>query len=150
MPVFSDGLGDNMRWTSAFFIVPVFMAANLAAAAGPGVPPAALATLEPGQWELRSRDAGEPAQRLCVRDLMTLIQLRHQGQVCRRYVVEDGRDRTSIAYDCPGTGHGRTEVRVETSRLAQIDTQGVVDGYPFAMTLEARRVGSCTPLAYRK
>lgn len=139
-----------MRWTSAFIIAPVFMAASLAAAAGPGAPPAALGRLEPGQWELRSRDPGEPMQRLCVRDLMALIQLRHQGQLCRRFVVEDSRDRTSIAYDCAGKGHGRTDVRVETSRLAQIDTQGVVDGYPFAMALEGRRVGSCAPLASRK
>jgi len=139
-----------MRWTSAFIIAPVFMAGTLASAAGPAAPPAALATLEPGQWELRSRDPGEPMQRLCIRDLMTLIQLRHRGQVCRRYVVEDGRDRTSIAYDCPGTGHGRTDVRVETPRLAQIDTQGVAEGYPFAMSLEGRRVGGCTPLASKK
>ncbi|HEX7874688.1 MAG TPA: hypothetical protein VF475_17385 [Sphingobium sp.] len=124
-------------------------AACLASAAS-GTTPAALAGLEPGQWDLRSRDSSEPPVRICVRDGLSLVQIKHQGQACRQFVVEDTAERTSITYSCPRTGHGRTVVRVETPRLVQIDSQGVVDGYPFALDLEGRKTGTCTPLAARK
>jgi hypothetical protein len=48
-----------------------------------------------------------------------------------------------VTYDCAQAGQGRTALRVETARLVQIDSQGVSGGTPFAMTLEARRVGAC-------
>ncbi|MET0365119.1 MAG: hypothetical protein ABW169_10735 [Sphingobium sp.] len=115
-----------------------------------GSTPAALAGLEPGQWDLRSRDASEPPVRICIRDGLSLVQIKHQGQNCRQFVVEDTNERASITYSCPRTGHGRTVVRVETPRLVQIDSQGVVDGFPFALDLEGRKVGACTPLAARK
>lgn len=128
-------------------ILPAMLAAPAPAlAGGPGAAPLALSTLEPGQWDFRSRDPGEPTLHLCIRDMLTLLQLRHRGQVCSRYVLEDGQERTSIAYNCPKTGHGRTELRVETSKLIQIDSQGVADGYPFAMSLEGRRVSACPPM----
>ncbi|MFT3967799.1 MAG: hypothetical protein QM690_18150 [Sphingobium sp.] len=109
--------------------------------------PAALAGLEPGQWDLRFRDSSEPPLRICVKDGLSLIQIKHQGQSCRQFIVEDTAQRASITYSCPRTGHGRTVVRVETPRLVQIDSQGVVEGYPFALDLEGRRTGACTPLA---
>lgn len=134
-----------MRLSRAFAIAIAMTAALPALAGGPAAAPAALSTLEPGQWELRSRDPGEATQRLCIRDLRTLLQLRHQGQNCPRYIVSDAPDRTSVTYSCPGTGHGRTDLRVETPHLVQIDSQGVADGYPFAMALEGRRIGACPP-----
>lgn len=135
-----------MRWIGAVIIA----SAALAAPAAHATPPAALATLETGQWELRSREPGEPMQKLCVQDLMALFQVRHQGQNCARYIVENAADRASITYNCPGTGHGRTDLRVETSKLVQIDSQGVADGYPFAVSLEGRRVGVCAPVTAKK
>lgn len=119
-------------------------------ALSPAPPPAALAGLEQGQWELRSRDPGEPSLRICVRDTQSLLQLRHQGQICRHFVIEDTPERFSVTYTCPGTGHGRTDVRVETPRLIQISSQGVADGAPFALDMEGRRTGSCAPIAARK
>jgi hypothetical protein len=140
-----------MRFVGAAIVMPfALMATAAVTASGPVTLPAALATLETGQWELRSREPGEPVQKLCVRDLMALFQVRHQGQNCPRFVVEDEPDRTSITYNCPGTGHGRTDMRVETSRLVQIDSQGVADGYPFAISLEGRRVGVCPPVTAKK
>jgi len=82
--------------------------------------------------------------RVCVRDLRDLLQVRHSGQNCSRYVLEDAPARTSVTYSCPRTGHGRTEIRIETSRLIQIDSQGVEGGFPFALRLEGRRTGACT------
>lgn len=125
----------------------VILATGMAAQAVAAGAPTALAALEPGQWDLHSRDAGEPSVRICIHDGLSLIQIKHQGQACRQFVVEDAADRASITYSCPRTGHGRTVVRVETPRLVQIDSQGVADGYPFALDMEGRRTGSCTPLA---
>jgi hypothetical protein len=138
-----------MRWMSAFRMGAVALALGLVAPAVANGPPAALAGLEPGQWDLHSRDSGEPPVRLCIHDGLSLIQLKHQGQTCRQFVVEDTTDRVSIAYSCPRTGHGRTVIRVETPRLVQIDSQGVADGYPFALDMEGRRTGACSPLARR-
>lgn len=104
---------------------------------------AALDSLEPGEWELRSRDPSEPPIRVCAADLRQLLQPRHPGASCSRFVIEDGARRAVVTYDCVGSGRGRTSLRVETARLAQIDTQGVADGSPFALVAEARRVGAC-------
>ncbi|HEX7853032.1 MAG TPA: hypothetical protein VF503_04985 [Sphingobium sp.] len=134
---------------SAFRVLPVVLAVGAAAPVMGGTP-AALADLEPGQWDLRSREPGEASVRLCIHDGLSLVQIKHQGQSCRQFVVEDTADRTSITYSCPRTGHGRTSIRVETPRLVQIDSQGVVDGYPFALNLEGRRTGACAPLASKK
>jgi hypothetical protein len=48
-----------------------------------------------------------------------------------------------VHYTCPGAGHGRTTVRVETPRLVQIESQGMARNEPFAIRLEGRRTGNC-------
>jgi hypothetical protein len=103
----------------------------------------ALQVLEPGEWELRTRGANAEAIRLCAADIRQLLQPRHPGQSCTRFVVEDAARRTVITYDCAGSGQGRTSVRVETARLVQIDSQGISNGLPFALLAEGRRVGTC-------
>jgi hypothetical protein len=138
-----------MRWICAIAIILPVMGMTAGRAADPAVPKA-LAGLEPGQWELRSRDPGEPVRRLCIHDFQTLIQMRHQGQSCRHFVVENLTESASVTYNCPRTGHGMTVVRMETVRLVQIDSQGVEDGFPFALNLEGRRIGTCAATAERK
>ena len=132
-----------MRATIALAVLPAMMAVPGVASGPESALPAVLSILETGQWDLRSRDPGEPSMRVCVRDRQALLQLRHQGQACKRFVVEDSPRRTDVAYTCPRTGHGRTVLRAETPRLIQIDSQGVADGYPFALNLEGRRTGTC-------
>ena len=44
----------------------------------------------------------------------------------------------TVNYSCPGVGRGRTEIRFETPRLIQIDSQGLDRGAPFALRAEAR------------
>lgn len=136
------------RWIVAVaMMISAVMAVPYAIAGDDPASLAALSGLEPGQWELHSRDPGEATTRLCIKDFQQLIQLRHQGQVCKRFVVEDTPGRASVSYTCPRTGHGLTVMRMETARLVQIDSQGVADGYPFALNLEARRTGVCSPMA---
>ena len=104
----------------------------------------ALRQLEPGEWEVRERAPGATPRRLCAADLQHLLQLRHGRAACRRFIVSDAAESLVVTYDCAGAGNGRTALRVETSRLAQIQTQGIADGAPFDMAFEARRVGACS------
>lgn len=105
---------------------------------------AMLDRLDSGNWEMRNRDDGE-VSRICLENGRRLIQLRHQGAKCDRVVIEDGPNQVTVQYTCPGRGYGRTQIRYETSRLVQIDSQGIANGLPFAFAAEARRVGDCSP-----
>jgi hypothetical protein len=104
----------------------------------------ALARLEPGLWQIR--DLGEPKARpqsICVADPSILTQVQHRNSPCSRVVLSNDAAGATVHYTCPAHGFGRTSVRVETSRLAKIDTQGIIDNAPFAYRAEARRVGTC-------
>lgn len=98
--------------------------------------------LEPGDWEVRDRDGGDRI-RLCIDSGRKLIQIRHQNETCRSVVAEDTPGAVTIAYSCPGNGNGRTRIRFENPRLAQLESQGIAGGLPFDFTAEARRMGNC-------
>lgn len=121
--------------------------AVLAAAApafGGGPSLAMLDQLEAGRWELRER-SGSALQQICVPGGRQLIQLRHPGAQCSSFVITDTPATVVVQYTCSGRGYGRTEIRRETNRLVRIDSQGIVDGFPFDVSAEARRVGACQP-----
>lgn len=103
---------------------------------------AMLTGLQRGKWEVVSRDGG-PSRAVCLGDTAQLIQLRHAGSACERYVVEDAPDRVTVQYTCKGNGYGRTSIRKETNTLVQIESQGVAGGLPFQFKAEARRTGAC-------
>lgn len=100
--------------------------------------------LDAGRWELRVRDSSNPAERLCVNNGRRFIQLRHAEVSCDRLVVEDSPSEVTVQYTCRGQGYGRTNIRRETSRLVQIQSQGIRNGLPFEFRAEARRVGDCS------
>ncbi|WP_225010656.1 MULTISPECIES: hypothetical protein [Novosphingobium] len=104
---------------------------------------AMLDRFESGQWELRQRDGGGGGSRRCLGNGRTLIQLRHPGLQCRSTIIEDGEASVTVQYVCPGNGYGHTRIRLENPRLAQIETQGIANGLPFAFVAEARRAGPC-------
>lgn len=104
----------------------------------------ALAMLQPGQWEIRSRDNADANRSFCMSDAKVLLQLRHPNNVCSRFVISDTAREATVQYSCSASGNGRTSIRVETPRLVQIETQGVADQSPFAFSAEARRVGECS------
>ena len=58
-------------------------------------------------------------------------------------MIEDGANAVTVQYTCQGSGYGRTQIKRETSRLVQIESQGIAGGLPFEFTAEARRVGDC-------
>lgn len=104
----------------------------------------ALSHLQPGLWQLRKLDdAAAPRRSICVANPEILMQLEHRGAPCSQIVVTDDASNATVHYTCPANGYGRTSVRVETPRLAKIDTQGIIGNSPFAYRAEARRVGAC-------
>jgi hypothetical protein len=128
----------------------VFVCGFLAGIAAPGfAQPAAAPTLvalnalQPGQWDLRSRDDPSESRSMCVSDVRTLLQVRHGSAICARFVIANDPATATVHYTCPGSGHGQTTLRVETPRLVQIASQGIVNGAPFAFTAEGRRTGVC-------
>jgi hypothetical protein len=117
--------------------------------AAPAVPQtrgrlAALSHLEPGLWQLRDLDDARAAhQAICIGDPAILMQVQHRNAPCSRLVIANDPQGATVHYTCPASGFGRTSLRVETPRLARIETQGISDNAPFAYRLEARRTGSC-------
>nr|WP_052223214.1 hypothetical protein [Novosphingobium malaysiense] len=99
--------------------------------------------LDKGAWELRERGDGAAVHKLCVENGRELIRLKHRGMACSSVVVEDKPDEITVQYTCRGRGYGRTHIRRETNRLVQIDSQGIVNGLPFSLVEEGRRVGAC-------
>jgi hypothetical protein len=82
---------------------------------------------------------------VCVADPAMLLQVKHYNEPCSRLVIDDQPNQATVHYTCPANGFGRTWLRVETPRLAKLDTQGIVDKTPFAFRAEARLVGPCGP-----
>lgn len=116
------------------------------AAAGPtyGVEVASVLTsLKQGVWELRQR-GGTGSQRLCITDRAAFIQLKHPGRACDRITLEQNKSSIIVQYTCKGSGFGRTQLRMETPQLVQLETQGVADGFPYEFSAEARWVGECS------
>ena len=104
---------------------------------------AALDVIQPGQWALRSRSNPSQSRALCLGDPVLLFQLRHGSAACTRFVVSSDPRVATVQYRCPGAGNGRTTVRVETPRLVQIESQGILNNEPFVIEYEGRRVGEC-------
>jgi hypothetical protein len=122
------------------------VAASAAAPAGSRVEGAApvLGRLEHGLWQLRPLDGRRsPQPSVCLGDPEKLAQLQHVHRNCSRRLVASARDSVTLSYECPAIGSGHTVIRVETPRLARIESQGLDNGVPFAFRAEARRIGPC-------
>lgn len=104
---------------------------------------AALQVIQPGQWALRSRSDPAQSRALCLGDPVLLLQLRHGTAACTRFIVANDPRGATVQYRCAGSGHGRTTIRVETPRLIQIESQGIMNNEPFVVEFEGRRVGEC-------
>ena len=129
-----------MRILSAIFLavlaVPAFSQAG-------GPPLTALRSVQHGLWELQEKGSKAPPQRVCARDPMQLVQVRHGATACSRFVVENLPTRGTVYYTCPGAGHGQTTIRVESPKLIQLDSQGIADKSPFNASYEGRYAGVC-------
>ena len=101
-----------------------------------------LAGLQRGEWLVTTRD-GQPPRSICLGNHAQLVQLRHAGSTCSRFLVEDLPDKVTVQYTCKGNGYGRARIRKETNILVQIESQGIEGGLPFQFKAEARRTGAC-------
>lgn len=100
--------------------------------------------VEGGRWLLRTRNApAATARERCVRDPSAFLHLRHSGAMCTRFVIDDGRRSATVHYTCPGAGHVRTAITVDSVRALRIESEGVANGMPFADAIDARRLGGC-------
>ena len=142
---FVDSVICRLRGSAALMAVALITVVGLtASAAAQRQALAMLDQLEGGSWELRMRDARVASERICLRDGRRLIQLRHPMlSACNRLIVSDSPAEVVVQYTCRGRGFGRTHIRRETGRLVQIDSQGVLDGLPFDVAAEGRRIGDC-------
>ena len=132
-------------WKGRAAVLGALVAIAVPAMAQGGQRLAAISKLEPGLWQLRDLDRSSATpQSICVADPAMLMQVQHRNSPCSRLVVANRADGATVHYTCPANGFGQTSVRVETSHLARIDTQGIRDNEPFAYRAEARRVGACT------
>jgi hypothetical protein len=107
----------------------------------------AMTSVQPGLWSIHALDRGEsdvPA--FCVADTTRLLQFRHPGATCSRFVIADTAHVATIQYSCPGAGWGRTTVRIISPEQLRLDTQGIAANAPFALAAEAHRVGDCHSL----
>jgi hypothetical protein len=120
-----------------------------AAVAGAAAELSALASLQPGLWEVRElgNSNAPPPRSICVADPVLLMQLKHGQAACSRIVISDDARGATVQYTCPANGFGRTSLRVETPRLAKIDTQGIIGNAPFAYRAEIRYLGPCPKTA---
>ena len=122
------------------------MAASAAVLAQPVAPPqvlSALALILPGQWSLHAHDRPGDNRSICVGDARALLQVRHGEAMCSRFVIASDARTATVHYTCPGSGHGRTTIRVESPHIIQIETQGIINNEPFALSWEGRRTGDC-------
>ena len=131
-----------------WMIGPAFGAAVLLGGAA-NAPILAFGRIQPGSWQLRALDKSLPDRRVCINDAYDLIQLRHPGAACSRFVLTNEAQTATVHYTCSGAGYGRTTIKVETGQLIRIDSQGLVNQSPFDMSFEGRRVGSCQERAAR-
>ena len=122
------------------------MAASAAVLAQPVAAPqvlSALALIQPGQWSLHAHDRPSDNRSICVGDARALLQVRHGEAMCSRFVIASDARTATVHYTCPGSGHGRTTIRVESPHIIQIETQGIINNEPFALSWEGRRTGDC-------
>jgi hypothetical protein len=125
------------------FVTIVGAGVTCALVLGAAAKPAALAQVAPGLWEVSGVPGTKKPVVQCVGDLLALAQFEHRSENCSRHVIRDAGSSTTVEYNCPGGGFGRTEVGVVTPRSLRLDTQGISGGLPFHYVAQARRVGDC-------
>lgn len=119
----------------------LFIVGDGVALAGGSPGQGVLGQIERGQWVLKERLGTE--RKICFTAPVNFIQIGHGNAPCEQFVIAQDPHSATISYMCAGHGKGRTTVTVETPRLVKIETQGVLDGSPFELEYEARKVGAC-------
>lgn len=131
-----------MRWVRPILAGTVLVLGGGAVSAQRAATPGALESIQPGQWELT--DSSGTARKLCIANSAMLVKIAHGNAPCDQVVIENTPTKATVRYTCPAHGQGRTTLIVDTPRVVSVDTQGVIDGSPFAEKYDGRRVGTCS------
>lgn len=119
--------------------------AALAAAAPASTPTlAAIARIEPGEWQVKTVGSDAAPRMLCIANPAALIHFDRRGAACRHSVVTDQPDLAAVQYRCPGNANGTTTFRIATPRAFDLDIQGIAGGAPYEESFEAHRIGACS------
>ncbi|WP_254054408.1 hypothetical protein [Sphingorhabdus sp. EL138] len=104
---------------------------------------ALLNSLQKGEWTLKARGSDNGGQKVCLGDPGILLQIKHSGVACSRYVIQDTPNSIRVSYKCGSFDHGVTTIKRESSGLVQIQSQGIEGNAPFSFSVEGRRTGTC-------
>lgn len=104
---------------------------------------ALLNSLQKGEWTLKARGSDNGGQKVCLGDPGILLQIKHSGVACSRYVIQDTPNSIRVSYKCGSSDHGVTTIKRESSGLVQIQSQGIEGNAPFSFSVEGRRTGTC-------
>lgn len=116
----------------------------LIAAAPAGTPMlAAVARIEPGQWQIKTLGSDAAVRSVCVVDPSVLLHYGRRPTACEHSVVTNEADLATVQYRCVGSGNGRTTFHVATPRAFNLDLQGLEGGLPYDESYEAHRLGDC-------
>jgi hypothetical protein len=129
-----------MRW-----LLGLLVGSTALMAAAPRSPILVFSRIQPGAWQLREPGSSAAPLRICVQNPDELIQLRHPGAACSRFVLTNEAQTATVHYTCTGAGYGRTTLKIETPVLVRIESQGLASQSPFQVAFEARRTGPCGP-----
>lgn len=113
------------------------------AATGPAKPLAIATVMESGNWQLRELDSTTALRSLCISDPASLLQIQHGMANCTHAVIDDRPMEATVHYSCPGAGHGRTTLKLESGHRFMLETQGIDHGAPFAARYEGMKTGAC-------
>lgn len=111
--------------------------------------PADLGALLKGRWQI-TEAGSKTSTTQCIRDSHQFFQIMHPSLICSQRLLMHSGKRTSLRYDCPGEGWGHTVVTMESPKLVRISTQGISEGVPFDMKIEARYQDACAIEGKRK
>jgi hypothetical protein len=103
----------------------------------------ALAKLEHGRWRIHSLSQAAVDRSLCLGDAALLFQIEHGAGGCSQQLLAQKERAATVEYVCPGRGFGHTSIRIETPTTAIIETQGMIDGRPFAYRATAKKLSDC-------
>jgi hypothetical protein len=117
--------------------------ALLGAGVGAAALPVALTGVAAGRWQLHEIGRPETTRSVCVANTGQLMQLRHGARRCTQTVLSQTPRSATVHYICPGAGHGQTILTAESPKVIRLQTQGIAEGQPFDLDVEARRLGTC-------
>lgn len=118
-----------------------------AAAQAPTIAPAKLGVFasgwSAGAWKRTEYGAASSTQQCVTRVEQMILPAGDDLHGCQVTILQNNADRAAFSYACPAARSGRTDVRRDAQGVYVVAAQGIVNGKPFELRGEYRRVGEC-------